>query len=318
MGLLTAMLQRKWQQQDQQARAQGIMDVMGGQNMPQMMGPPTEAGAMQAQPGAGIFSTSPQQQMQAMGQIMALPGMEQSGAGMINQALQRQQQQQQWEGLSGYQQAQLEQAQQMSPYQQAMIDIRKMELERAAQQQGQWTPADILEATTKQQTQAMKQLAPTRGQLQQFAAVTDTVNQSGGFEQMTGADDLQMITAFSKMMRPNEAVMSDDVQNVLRTLGYGDMINSLLGAAKGKQLTPTQREQVYATMQTMGQQAMQQNAQMRQMIGARLGGTPVQPGQVMPPLIQFNPYAPQPAAGQGGLMGSGRSAPPPPPGFKEY
>ena len=160
----------------------------------------------------------------------------------------------------------------------------------AAAQKPLWSQKDILEQTTKQFTAAQKQVSDTRNRLQYFDDATRAVSDAGSFHDMTGAQDLTFVNSFSKMLRPNEAVMSEDVQNVLRTLGYGDMINSLLGAVEGKTLTETQRLQLYSAMKTLGQKAQQQNQAQRNMIGQRLQGTPINPANVLQPQVPFAPF----------------------------
>lgn len=172
-----------------------------------------------------------------------------------------------------------------------------------------WSPQQILQATTAQYTAAQKAVSDTRNRLQYFDDATQTVARAGNFRSMKGADDLAFVNSFSKMLRPNEAVMSEDVQNVLRTLGYGDMINQLLGAVEGKSLTETQRRELYNTMQTLGQKAQQQNADQRAMISQRLQGTPIDPANVLQPQVPFSPFEGQSQSPTGEITRGIKTAP---------
>ncbi len=311
MGLLADYLNRKRLLEDRAAFREGMTGLLG--QAPGVFeadlfpGEQPIPGLKTAGTGLLANINDPANRARFAAGLMQLPGGMNLGAGMLNQ---------QFGGIDAMarQQASLAQNQaQFEENQRRLAQQFGIGLLAKQNQQQQWTPQDILKATTEQQTQAMKQLAAPRQQLQYFQSATDIVRNRGGFAGMTGADDLALVTQFSKLLRPGEAVMSDDVQNALNTLGYGDMVNMMIGASKGEQLTETQRAEIYGTMSTLAGRAEQQAQNIRGMVSQRLQGTPVQAGQVLPQAVPFQPLGSAALQGQqvpttgqiqrGGLMG---------------
>lgn len=269
MGIIQTMMNRKYQLEDREARSAGIKDLVGEKGWEQVGAPqPNANGIMERLStigGSGLMGgegyTNPENRANFAAGLMQLPGMEAAGSGLLGQQF-------------GQQNAQ----------NMAMI---KNVMEQA--KANRWTSKDVLTNTTQQKTAFDKANAPIRVQLQEFNNAGNMVKQAGGYGAMNPTQDLAMITSLAKMLKPNEAVMADDVENVLRTSGfleYGDLAKNLIS---GGQLTEVQRRDIYDVMQQRAEQAQQQGQDLRTMTSERLAPTPLQNNQVMQPMMQYAP-----------------------------
>lgn len=108
-----------------------------------------------------------------------------------------------------------------------------------------------------------KNIKPYRAAMEQFKTATQTIEDRGGYDAMTAQDDVAMITSFAKMLRPGEAVMADDVENVLNAMGHGDAVSAWISATGGKGMSGPARERLYTTMQSAYTPLAQQYEQVR-------------------------------------------------------
>ncbi len=284
MGIIQTMLARKYQLEDEQKRSKGVNALIGEKGWEQSGAMPQLANGLLEQRqtiggngllgGAGMFDKGNRGNF-ATG-LMQLPGMENIGANLMS-ALNKE----------GVQQDQFQQK----------LDLSKLMAKNKA---SQWTPKDILSATTAQQTQFNKENLGYRNTLVEFNNVGNMVRKAGGFANLTPTDTYAAITSFAKTLKPNEAVMADDVANVLNLAGFNNPLELAKNLKDGKQLTEQQASDMYTIMEQRAQEAAQRGNELRAITGNRLQGTPIQPGNVMQEQVGFNPYQGNPGAAESG------------------
>lgn len=149
-----------------------------------------------------------------------------------------------------------------------------------------------------------KNADPHRNAMRQYGVITDILGERGGFEKMTGADDVTLIKSYVKMVTPKESVMSDDVVNVIQASGLPGSIASYVAAFKGEgQLGPEQRAQIYQTMTNLYGSASTELRDIRAGVLPTITASAFDPAQIYRPLRMSTPY-PIPST----LLG-GRAAP---------
>ena len=104
---------------------------------------------------------------------------------------------------------------------------------------------------------------PFRQQMSLYNTVQDLVAEKG-FAGMSLADDELFIKSYAKMLLPNEAVMTDDIQRIAMTDKVDSVMRGL--AAKvgyGTPLIDTEREQLWASMYRTAASAAPRYEQLR-------------------------------------------------------
>jgi hypothetical protein len=143
-----------------------------------------------------------------------------------------------------------------------------------------------------------KAIAPKREVLTRLNNTADIIRQRGGFDKMTGADDMVMMRNFIKMTVPNEAVMSDDQRAAqMAANGYPGMASAFLNMVKGEGSLDTEgRATLYQTMQSLGQSAMPDYQSIRQQYGGRAQRGSIDPRDFMQPAMGMPGGFAQPSA----------------------
>jgi osmotically-inducible protein OsmY len=144
-----------------------------------------------------------------------------------------------------------------------------------------------------------KEAGPYRRVVKSYGAVTDIVKERGGFDKLTGADDVALIKFFVKSVTPKESVMSDDVRQIVNASGLPGTIDSYLQAFAGKgQLGKEQRRQIYATMTGLFNSSKIELDDIRTQYDPQVAAGEFDPEQVYRPLKMPEPFgyeAPNPA-----------------------
>lgn len=110
---------------------------------------------------------------------------------------------------------------------------------------------------------ARAELEPFRQQMGLYNTVQDLVGEKG-FSGMSIADDELFIKSYAKMLLPNEAVMTDDIQRIATSDKVDSVVRGL--AAKvgyGTKLTDAEREQLWSSMYRTASSAAPRYEQLR-------------------------------------------------------
>jgi hypothetical protein len=151
-----------------------------------------------------------------------------------------------------------------------------------------------------------KESAPFRNTLNTFNKLSDMVTNAGGFESMTGADDMNLIRGFIKMNNPGEAIMTDDqAQAQIAAGGYPGFLDSFIQQLEGSgSLSPPQRQELYQSLVGTAGSAYGDQTGVRGFYGGiaerneldprgimqdRIERRPYQQQQVVPPTINYTP-----------------------------
>ena len=295
MGILADYIRRKWSQADQAAIAEGAQGLLGEAGWEQMG--PFQAGSqgamMQEQRGYGPMiggsgllggegMMDPTNRAKFAVGLMGLPGMQNEGAGMLGQQMSTQDQtaaaMQRW-----MIEQQMKQQRRVGPYE--------------SEQQYQSTVNPI-------STAYEKAIAPQREVLSRLNQTAQTIQERGGFDKLTGADDMVMLRNFIKMTVPNEAVMSDDQRAAtLAANGYPGQAAAFLQLLKGKGSLDAQgRATLFQTMQSLGQSALPQYQDIRQQYEGRAQRGSIDPRDFMRPAMGLPGGFEQPGAAQAGQI----------------
>jgi hypothetical protein len=202
-----------------QERQQGLLGSVGQP----LLGPgPTEMGN-----GTGLLGgqITPMQYAQ---QTMLNPLYKDQGLSMINSLSGQQAQMDRlrygMENISATDQARLDQQQQQFAQQQALAQSQRVGGYSDLNQYGQ--------ALDRHQTNFEQEVTPVRSAMEQWQAYDDTYKAKGGrLQDFTGIDDIQSLVALNKILKPNEAMMQDDITNIQQAasyLGLGETIVSKL------------------------------------------------------------------------------------------
>jgi len=207
--------------------------------------------------GAGLLANpeSFANQMKFSLGLMATPGYGGYGQQFASQALQHQL------GMPLEMMKQQQQAQMDAIKQQREAQLHQMKVEKHAQDvtQANFGRADTL------RDDAMKELQPYRESVEIFDGVQNTINARGGFNNMTKADDIQLMKGYAKMLLPREAVMSDDLNVIAQTDSLDSVVRGLMNKVNmGVALTAPERRQIYDSLYGLGQQRVQNYQQTRQ------------------------------------------------------
>lgn len=143
-------------------------------------------------------------------------------------------------------------------------------------------------ATVTQNKEFAKQAAVPQVAIARFNDATDIVTAAGGFDQMSGADDIGLIKNFAKFLLPNEAVMTDDqIQAVKSSSIWQQMLtwNEQL-AGEGGALSAQTRENLYSTMAGLADSRVAELERMTANAQQLAVGTGIDPSLVLGQTIQ--------------------------------
>ena len=236
-----------------QARAQGQAQGRAGlaqQNAGQVQalmgapaaGPPDMYGK-QPQAATGLMAADqndPRTFMNLGTGLMSIPGYQQAGQQVMGQAVANQL------GRAG----EVAKLAETRRYHDAQIDMARQAAERA--RSGMVGPYQDMQqyatASNGLRDDARAELAPFRQQMSLYNTVQDLVGEKG-FIGMSIADDELFIKSYAKMLLPNEAVMTDDIQRIATSDKVDSVVRGL--AAKvgyGTKLDKSEREQLWSSM----------------------------------------------------------------------
>ena len=105
----------------------------------------------------------------------------------------------------------------------------------------------------------------TKAALDQAYGVDVMAGNRGSVENWTNVDDQLALTAYNKLLRPNEAMMESDVQQVIsgmRLMGFGD--NTIERFIKGGKLDHTTRGELFRNVREKRQQMEKQRKEARE------------------------------------------------------
>jgi hypothetical protein len=284
-----------------QARQRGLMEgraELAQENAPQaqsLMGyntMQTGADGLTTGMSSGLMAdpNDPMKHLQMGLGLMAIPGYQASGQQMMGQATANQL------GRAGEAAKLAEQRR----YNDARIDMQRIEAERA--RMGMVGPfkdmAQYATASGGLRDDARAELAPFRQQMSLYNTVQDLVGQKG-FQGMSIADDELFIKSYAKMLLPNEAVMTDDIQRIATSDKVDSVVRGL--AAKvgyGTKLTDEEREQLWSSMYRTASSAAPRYEQLRSDYTERATRMYLNPADILNTAItmdarRFN--SPQPA-----------------------
>ena len=128
---------------------------------------------------------------------------------------------------------------------------------------------------------ARAELEPFRQQMSLYNTVQDLLDEKG-FDTMSIADDELFIKSYAKMLLPNEAVMTDDIQRISQSDKVDSVVRGL--AAKvgyGTKLTNEEREQLWSSMYRTAASAMPRYEQLRQDYTQRALRSYINPADVL-------------------------------------
>lgn len=220
-------------------------------------GPPDMYG-QQPQAPTGLMAADqndPRTFMQFGSGLMAIPGYQQAGQQVMGQAVANQL------GRAGEVAKLAEQAR----YHDAQIEMKRMAAEQIkGMMAGPYKDmSQYATASGGLRDDARAELAPFRQQMSLYNTVQDLVAKKG-FSGMSIADDELFIKSYAKMLLPNEAVMTDDVQRIATSDKVDSVVRGL--AAKvgyGTKLTGPEREQLWSSMYQTAESAAPRYQQLR-------------------------------------------------------
>ena len=192
--------------------------------------------------------TNPMNVLQMGTGLMAIPGYQEAGQQIMGKAIS--------ESLGRpYQQAQL---QQQALYQQQQLQLQQIQAQRAQQQQG-------FDRAQKLAGRADKVLMPIRDALSMYNTTQNMIINTGGFSEMSGADDEALIKAYAKMVLPKEAVMTDDAGRIVMSDNFDSFIRGLKEKFNVKgQLSWQERKSIFDSMTRQAQGKMAEYSAGRQ------------------------------------------------------
>jgi len=250
-----------------QARAQGGLDARAQvmqENAPAAQGlmgyntMQTGADGLTTGMASGLMAedqNDPRTFMQLGTGLMGIPGYQQAGQQVMGQAVANQL------GRAGEAAKLAEQRR----YHDAQIEMQRQAAELVKRQmQGPYKDmSQYATASGGLRDDARAELAPFRQQMSLYNTVQDLVAEKG-FVGMSITDDELFIKSYAKMLLPNEAVMTDDIQRIAMTDKVDSVVRGL--AAKvgyGTQLTGAEREQLWASMYRTAESAAPRYEQLR-------------------------------------------------------
>lgn len=250
-----------------QSRAQGRMDAQSQliqQNAPQVQG---LMGYNTMQTGADGLTTGMSSGIMGMDQndpatflkmgtgLMSIPGYQQAGQQVMGQAVANQL------GRAGEAAKLAEQRR----YHDAQIQMQMQAAEQARagmvgpyKDMGQYTTA-----AGGLRDDARAELAPFRQQMSLYNTVQDLVGEKG-FHGMSIADDELFIKSYAKMLLPNEAVMTDDIQRISQSDKLDSFTRGLANKVGiGQKLSKDEREALWSSMYRTAESAAPRYEQLR-------------------------------------------------------
>jgi len=232
--------------------------------------------SMPSPDGGGGFFT-PQQAWQ----LMQVPGYEQVAAGMLNQgfgqdaAMGRQQQQQQFE-LSPENTFQKMAMERMKAQIKASADLAKRKWEVMNDPSKLVNMENVFRDDYRVEVNPMKQV------VDRYNSSTKMIDQAGGYDKLTGAQDVKLVRDYLKSILPNEAVMSDDQRAVAAARGLGGTIDQWSGILSGKsQLGEEGAMQIHQVMRGMADESGQAWSEANQKWGSRAAERNLSIGQIV-------------------------------------
>lgn len=241
---------------------QGLSDIKDKHDALQRKGFADDFNAMQQ----GIDPNSPEGLQQLQLRMMADNRMQQTGSGMLDNSLQRRQQndqfQQGFNNLSVAQQAQMQQSalaqQQQNQYQQGMLGMRGRELDQdmmLKQQQMQranmFTPEDLLKQESALRGEYQAQMKPYQQFRTAYNQAIKGLEGSG-----SGFDTLANVINFAKVLDPTSVVRTEEGDQVRDSTGLIGSMTAQLQQYKGKTVPAEMRQQMADTLYGLAQSRM--------------------------------------------------------------
>lgn len=227
-------------------------------------------------PATGLMAADPNDPMafiQAGMGLMQLPGYQGAANTFLSQAVSNQ--------LGrGYQAAQLAEQQR---YHDAQLNMQGIKLQNdLAQRVGPYSDmSQYMTAAGGLRDDARAELQPYR----QAVSLLDTTRQmvnDKGFHGLSTTDDTALIKAYAKLLLPNEAVMTDDVEQIASSdkiesvfRGFASRINAKMA------LSPAERAQLVDAIDRLGQDKLQEYGQLRRDYEQRALRSMVNPADVL-------------------------------------
>ena len=204
----------------------------------------------------GMDQNDPRTFLQMGTGLMSIPGYQQAGQQVLGQAVANQL------GRAG-EAARLAETRR---YNDARLAMQMQAAQQArAQMVGPYQDmAQYATASGGLRDDARAELEPFRQQMSLYNTVQDVVGEKG-FSGMSIADDEMFIKSYAKMLLPNEAVMTDDVQRIATSDKIDSVTRGL--AAKvgyGTKLSAEEREQLWSSMYRTAASAAPRYEQLRQ------------------------------------------------------
>ncbi len=219
-------------------------------------GPPDMYGN-QPQAATGLMANpdDPMSFIQAGMGLMALPGYQQAANTFISQAVGNQLGRQ-------HQAAQLAETQR---YHNAQLRMKQIEMENSlARRVGPYSDmSQYMTAAGGLRDDARAELQPYRQAVSLLGTTRNMVNEKG-FNGLSTTDDTALIKAYAKLLLPNEAVMTDDVEQIAASdkvdsvfRGFASRINAKMA------LSPAERAQLVDAIDRLGRDKLEEYGQLR-------------------------------------------------------
>lgn len=248
--------------------------IMGYQGIPDQTGDDLiTAGGVQ---GTGLMGADPNDPMsfiQAGMGLMQLPGYQQAANTFISQAVANQLGRQ-------HQAAQLAETQR---YHDAQLRMKQIEMENSlARRIGPYSDmSQYMTAAGGLRDDARAELQPYRQAVSLLDTTRNMVNEKG-FNGLSTTDDTALIKAYAKLLLPNEAVMTDDVEQIAASdkidsvfRGFASRINAKMA------LSPAERAQLVDAIDRLGADKLQEYGQLRRDYEQRALRSMVNPADVL-------------------------------------
>ncbi len=260
------------------------------------------------QPATGLMAADPNDPMsfiQAGMGLMGLPGYQQAANTFISQAVGNQLGRQ-------HQAAQLAETQR---YHNAQLNMQRMKMENdLAQRIGPYSDmSQYMTAAGGLRDDARAELQPYRQAVSLLDTTRNMVNEKG-FNGLTTTDDTALIKAYAKLLLPNEAVMTDDVEQIAASdkvdsvfRGFASRINAKMA------LSPAERAQLVDAIDRLGGDKLQEYGQLRRDYEQRALRSMVNPADVLNTAITAEGRTYQDAMQN--LLSTGKSEPSVPEGM---
>lgn len=183
------------------------------------------------------------------------------------------------------------------PMQQAQLDeTRRMNNARLQQSMYQWQMEQAAKQAQrggldfKQQQEVTNALAddaraavqPYRQSIELYNTVNDVIGARGGYTNMQVSDDELLMKSYAKMLLPNEAVMTDDINRIARSGSLNDIVKGMANKISlGIALLPEERDNLWRSMNTLMKSKLPQYEEERRYFQQRALDARLDPSMIL-------------------------------------